>query len=483
MISSFFKDSLIYSFSNFILKGISFILLPFYTRVLTPSDYGVIDLLATLFSLLSVTICLEITQAVGRYLPEFNEKKVIKLTIARTGLWFSIVMNFLFMLIFLGFSKNISSLIFGNESFQILVRLTGVNLLVYGSLYAVQNQIRWQLMAKQNALIAIITSLITISSTIFLVLYFRLSVEGVLLGQIIGHTAGLFFSFFFIKETLLPVINFKYLKRMLWYSFPLVFASTGFILSQYVDRILLNCFLGVEDVGLYGVAFRIANTVSLVLAGFSATVTPLIMNNYKKEDATKQISKIFGYFFFFSLFLIILISFFSDLIFTYFISSVYENAIYVMPYILFSVLFNGAYIFAPGLSLSGKTKQITYINILAVCANILFSIVLLNLIGYIGAGIASFLASGFFIFIMFLRSNKYYKIPYPFRNIVLVLAVSVILCILIQYLNVTMLIEVFVKLLLIFLFVICCFYMKIISIHDFNSLKKRVFLRIGLTSN
>ncbi|MFN4083084.1 MAG: oligosaccharide flippase family protein [Bacteroidia bacterium] len=476
MLKNLLKDGLIYTISNFLLKGISFFLLPFYTRVLTPLDYGVIDLLATLFSLISVTVCLEITQAVGRYLPEFNENSVIKLIIARTGIWFTIMMNLILMFIFIFFSENISEILFGSKSLHFVVKLSGINLFFYGILYAAQNQLRWQLMAKQNVIIAILTSLVTILTTIYFVLYCKLGVTGVILGQVVGSFFGSIIAIYLIKESFIPQINLKFLKKMLGYSVPLVFSSAAIILSQYIDRIAINYYLGVEEVGLYGVSFRIANIINLALSGFSISLTPLIINNYKKADTAYQISKIFGYFLFISLFMIISISLFADLIFTYFISFNYYQSIFVLPYILFSVFFNGSYIFAPGLNLSGKTKQITYLNILSLMINVVFNAILLNTIGFIGAGIATFIASIFFIVSMFHLSNKYYKIPYQFKKVLTILIPFFMVCIFFQYIKLNLIIETLIKLIIICIFIFCCFYMNFISKKDIQILKNKLIL-------
>ena len=42
MIKQFVKDSAVYGLTTILARGISFLLLPFYTRVLMPEEYGII---------------------------------------------------------------------------------------------------------------------------------------------------------------------------------------------------------------------------------------------------------------------------------------------------------------------------------------------------------------------------------------------------------------------------------------------------------
>ena len=70
MLSRFFKDIGIYGISGFFSKAVSLFLVPFFTRVLTTSDYGFIDLVAIIATVVGVFFSLEIYQAIARYYSE-----------------------------------------------------------------------------------------------------------------------------------------------------------------------------------------------------------------------------------------------------------------------------------------------------------------------------------------------------------------------------------------------------------------------------
>ena len=70
MLRQFLKDSAIYGFSSLLTKGVGFLLLPLYTRTLSPEQYGAMDLLHVVRSVVAVTVALEIAQAMARFLPE-----------------------------------------------------------------------------------------------------------------------------------------------------------------------------------------------------------------------------------------------------------------------------------------------------------------------------------------------------------------------------------------------------------------------------
>src|SRR5205814_2027610 len=89
MLRRFFKDSAIYGVSSIITRGIAFLLLPFYTRVLSPTDYGIVDLLTIFAALVNLTVALEISQGLARYFTD-AETEPEKIEYASTALWFTI---------------------------------------------------------------------------------------------------------------------------------------------------------------------------------------------------------------------------------------------------------------------------------------------------------------------------------------------------------------------------------------------------------
>ena len=67
MLRNVFRDGLVYGIGHILSRGISVILLPLYTRVLLPREYGIIDIFLVVSGLVSVTVAFEISQGLGRH--------------------------------------------------------------------------------------------------------------------------------------------------------------------------------------------------------------------------------------------------------------------------------------------------------------------------------------------------------------------------------------------------------------------------------
>ncbi len=66
MLKAVLRDSLVYGLASVLSKGLAIFLLPLYTRVLSPGDYGAYDLLITLGALANVVVALEVAQGLAR---------------------------------------------------------------------------------------------------------------------------------------------------------------------------------------------------------------------------------------------------------------------------------------------------------------------------------------------------------------------------------------------------------------------------------
>lgn len=90
----FLKSFSIYGLIPIFGKFISILLLPLYTRLLTPADYGAQDILVQLSIFLTFLINLEMYAGVGRHFYDRQSLKE-KQKLVSTGLWLTVLIGIL----------------------------------------------------------------------------------------------------------------------------------------------------------------------------------------------------------------------------------------------------------------------------------------------------------------------------------------------------------------------------------------------------
>ena len=101
MIRRFFQESVVYALSSVLTRGIGLLLVPFYTRVLAPADYGAIEILAVVGGLVNIVVAVEISQGMARYFAASRDERE-RASYAATALWFTIATYSAFFLLAAG---------------------------------------------------------------------------------------------------------------------------------------------------------------------------------------------------------------------------------------------------------------------------------------------------------------------------------------------------------------------------------------------
>lgn len=418
MLRQFIKDSSTYSFSNLLVRGISVLLVPFYTRVFTPSDYGIIDLLAILGAIVSMVFPLQISQGVSRFFPD-TKKKEVAISYSSTALIFTIISYSIFVLISFTFSEIIAKYVLGDVSLIKILRIASLGIFTNGLFYFVQNQLRWMLMPKKQAITSFITSLFTINFTIIFVLVFKIGVYGVFWAQVIGGLIGFLIGYYYSRVSYNWKFDLKKFKEMLSYCLPLVPSGISIFIMTYIDRITINKMMTLQDLGLYGVGYRVSSIVTLLMMGFQGAITPLIFTRYKEPSTPLEIARIFRYFVFGALIMLLSISIFSAEILKLITTPAYYPASIIIPFLLISTFLSGMYVFAPGIDIAKKTKYSAIIFTFGAGINLSVNLFLIPVIGILGTSISAMTSSMCVFTLMMLFSQKYYTVPHKFGRLIL----------------------------------------------------------------
>jgi O-antigen/teichoic acid export membrane protein len=422
MIRRFFHDSAIYTVPSILSYGISFFLIPLYTRFLTPSDYGALDMITVFGSLIALTVVLEISQAVARFYRD--EKDEDKKVLASTALWFTVLMFSVFLIVALSFAPALSRIVIGVPGFDDVFRLGVVFIWVNGIFYLVMNQLRFELHSKAYSIVSIVQSLTTAGASVLLTSVFHFGIYGFLAGMIIGTATGTSIGFYYLKTTFQLRFDLTKLKTMLAFSIPIVPSSIAVFVNMYIDRLMINHYLSLKEVGLYGMGYRLANISTLVLVGFQMALTPLVYKHYQEPETSHQLATIFRTFLSIVIMIFLILSLFADVALWILTTPAYYAAAQVVVFLVPAILLSQMYIFAPGIGISKKTHLYVWTNVGGAILNLFLSWLLIPQIGYIGAGIATLMGSAYVFSANMYYSQKLYYVPHDWGAIAGVVLVA-----------------------------------------------------------
>ena len=423
-IRSFLKQSSIYTLSTFLSRAITLLLIPFYTRVLSPQDYGAVDILTVACTLINLTIALEIHQAIARFYNEWKPED--RKTYISTAFIFTILIYGIFSVSMYPLRNILAGYFLDDRTKEDIIKATILMVWTSGLYYFTQSQLRWQLKAKEHAVTSIIFTIATSLVTIFLVLYYDLGVLGVIYGLVAGNAIGLLLAFYFARESYGLIFEYSRMVEMLRFSSPLVLSSVSVFVAMFIDRIMIKDMLTLTDLGLFSIGYKFASVVGLLMVGVNNAITPLIYTHHKDPSTPGQLEKIFKMFSVAALITFVGLSIMASEIITFFTTDAYSGAETVIPFLVVSTLLASLYNFTPGLFIAQKTKVIASINLVTAVINVALNFLLIPVWGIRGACIATLLGYVVGFAIYYFYNQKYYPIKYNGAKLFLASVFSVL---------------------------------------------------------
>ncbi len=423
------KHTAVYAIGNIVSKIVGIILIPVYTNeiYLSNTDFGALTLLEAGAQLMIGVMSLSMTSSLTRW---YWDKRYLHIqkSIFFTTMSFSValIVPFAFLLVLLG--PMLSDLMFQSETFTLLIKLT----IISASLQVLNNQIMTLAKIQSRSLLfSFVNSLkfiVSLGLIVYGVVYKGKGLDAIWMASVMVE--GL--AFIGLMPYVVRNCELKFQKGMLMdmlnYGFPLMLASVSSVILLVTDRFMINSKSGLVDTGIYGLGYRIANTLRLVVtASVMAALAPDRMKKMNDPDNGRFYAKALLYSGFVFAVLALAISLFSyEIIVIFAKSEVYYDAQYVVPFIavalFFGILKDNA---VTGLSIYKKTKIIGGLISLTVFLNIGLNLMLIPLLNIYGAALATVLSQLFLLITIVIFAQKSYRIPYDWIKVVKMLLVGI----------------------------------------------------------
>lgn len=408
------KNTLIISIGKLGTSGISFFLLPLYTAVLEPSEYGVQELITTVTWILSIIFGMQLSQGGYRFLLDARNDKEKSSTVVTNVIFVFLLGGTILTILFF-----ITDLFFHPPYIWYVYILT----VLYMFFPIGQEILRGENHYIEYALIGFILTASALILNILFVLHYHMGVRGLLLSSIISYivlSIVLFFRCSLIKNFSIKKINRSTIQEILAYSLPLVPNELSWWVIKGSDRIILSIILGVAANGVMSVAHKFPAAFILFYNYFNASWIETVVLHLKDDDHEEYISNTVNFVLRFILCLGIGVIAIMPFVFPIMVNSQYIEAYNQIPIFMIATLFNVVVGLTSGFYVANKnTQRVAQTAIMAAIINIIVHLATIKWIGIYAASISSLCAFVFFGLFRVIDSQKYCKIRYAVRFYIL----------------------------------------------------------------
>lgn len=374
------SNSIIFALGNFGSKFIIFLLLPIYTRYLSPTQYGETDLVQTTISLLLPIITLSIYEAVLRFAMDSNSHKNIVLTngvvVTVLGCFVGVTISIFLSFFHIKYSLYLS-LILGAQAFQMLF-----------SQYAKAIG-KVKIYAANGILLSVFMFLINILCLVVL----KLEINGYFISLLVSNVLSCLYLFVRLdlsKDIKFGLFNRRQLKDMWQYSIPLIPNSIAWFATNAINRYFILYMIGSSANGIFAVANKIPTMLSVVNSIFFQSWQLSVIEEFEAEDKGKYYSQVFSYYSDFMFLGVTALMLFLKPIMRILVSEEFFSAWKYVPFLLLTVLYSsfsgflGQYYVA-----AKKTNGLFFTTLIGAIVNVLLNMILIPIFGLNGAAISS----------------------------------------------------------------------------------------------
>jgi O-antigen/teichoic acid export membrane protein/glycosyltransferase involved in cell wall biosynthesis len=411
------RHSAIYGIGGLVSRIIAVLLLPLYTRYLTPSDYGQIETLLALTTVMGLLLRAGITSAFFRFYFDVEDDDG-RLRVLRTSFWFTMGGGTLGLTLLLLFAGPVSTLLFGDADAANLVRAAGV------ALWATVNyeQMTSLFRVEERSVAFVCASLANVFITIGFTLLLVVSLEKGAIGVIVGNFSGTLIVYLALlgyrREQLGLQFDRGLLREMNRFGIPLVPTALFLWVTNFSDRFFLVKLADVAEAGLYSVGVRVASAMVLLLTAFRMAWPAFAYSIKEEREARRTYAYVLTYLTVVTAWVALALTLLSPWLVDLLAAPRFADSASVVGPLAFATVSYGAYIvIAIGVGRARRTQFNWVVTGAAAVVNVALNLALIPPYGMMGAALATVAAYTTMAVGMAWWSQRIYPVPYQWRRV------------------------------------------------------------------
>jgi O-antigen/teichoic acid export membrane protein len=415
-----------YGTADVMVLAVNFLLLPIYTRVLSPREYGALALLLVCEAFLKVVNRWGLDNSFLRLYYDYPTEEQKK-TLAGTIAGFIILSDGAVAVLLLAAASPINRLLFGSLEFATAYRLLVLNSFAAAFLFLPLNLLRIQERSRLFATLTFLRSFGTVLIRLILVVGLGYGIVGIVLADVVVTAALLIALARTMRGMLARRFSSTMLRDLLAYGLPHV--PHG-LLSQTMgmaDRFVLGIYMPLSEVGLYLIGSTVAGVIKFYPVAFEAAWMPFAFDSLRRRDAATMFARMGTYAFAVLAFLTVALAGLAPPVMDLVLPAGYRSVSPLVPLLAVGMAVQSlTWFLMTSLNIAKQTRVYPVITAIGAGASVAANLLLVPLLGMRGAAIALLVSQALTTAVTAYFAQRAYRIPYEVARLSKVLGVSAI---------------------------------------------------------
>jgi O-antigen/teichoic acid export membrane protein len=411
------KHLAIYGAGEVAIQALNFLLLPLYIKYLTPADYGVLALLASVEATVKLFFRWGVDGAFMRVWYDHDVERG-RQRLASTLFFFLLGTNGILLVLSIVASPFISERLLQSSGYTRALQLVLLNTFAIGFTFIPFHALRMQKRAREFSALTLARSASTLVLRIILVMGAGMGIMGVVVADVVVTGAILAIMVPLFSPLLRPVFSPAILRQSLGFGLPRVPHGFALQMMSVADRFVMTRYLSIQDIGIYSIGVTFGLIEKIVLGAFEYAWAPFYYATAREADAPRVFSLVATYgVAVLGLMTAGLSAVAADLL-NVVTDGQYIAAAGVVAWTAVGVFFYGVYLLTSiGLNITGHTGYYPVTTAIGAGVNIGLNFALIPRFGIIGAAWGNAIAYALQASLAYGFSQHFYPVRYEYARI------------------------------------------------------------------
>jgi O-antigen/teichoic acid export membrane protein len=425
----------IYGLSSIIGRFLNVLLVPIYTRVFEVGEYGIVTQLYAYVAFFNILFIYGLDTAFFRFFQSEKGNEKVYSTSLVSILATSVIFT---LIIFLLSDQIAGGILSGVSNGSLYVKLFA-GVLACDAITAIPfAKLRQENKAKRFAFLRLVNIAINLGLNLFFLLLCPALIKSgsfSWISSIYDPTLGVGYVFIcnlvasfvtmimMAPEILRRPLKFDHTlwKQMMVYAFPLMIAGFAGMINETFDRILIPVLIreksdAMVQLGIYGACYKLSIIMTLFIQTYRYAAEPFFFNHSTKENPQEVYAVVMNYFVITCSFIFLGVMLYIDIV-KVFIGPDFRSGLGVVPILLMANLCLGVYYnLSIWYKLTSKTAWGAWLSVFGAAVTLLFNILLIPLMGYMGAAWATLFCYALMMISSYFIGQKHYPVPYKITS-------------------------------------------------------------------
>jgi O-antigen/teichoic acid export membrane protein len=425
-----------YQVADVVSKFIAVLLLPVYTRYISPSGYGVVELLGNGVIFISILVRFGMIEAFLRYYFADSDQRR-RDALARRAVVFTLIATSLVAAALAAAASPLSKVVLGHRDTTIFL-ISVLGLWTFTNLELAYGMLRVDERVKAYAAASLTNVGITIAVSVVLVVGLGQGARGLLLGNYGASTLVLVALWWTMRRRLLPARRAasraargaEPFATLLRFGLPTVPAEVSVYALSIVDRYYVYHARSPALAGLYSIAIKLAGAVAFIVRAFQYAWPPLAYSVSDDAAAARLYGLVTTYYVLISGWVVAGLALLGRWVLRVLAAHSYFGAYRALPWVALGWAMYGLWVVF--LVIAGRAK-VTTRNFPAALAGLVANVALLVLLvpplGIAGAGVALCGAYVVMLGVMHVLTRRAFSVDFEWRRLLqLTIVMGAIAC-------------------------------------------------------